>query len=97
MKTNTFVLLIPHRNNHYNDDSMVYRRGRILWTKPCRIVLRNLAWLIAPISLIISFFKPSIRIYEVIIQGSGMTGFYIAIISGFWRNITDTKEIVEIR
>ncbi|RPI04059.1 MAG: hypothetical protein EHM64_11180 [Ignavibacteriae bacterium] len=39
---------------------------------------------IAPISLLISFFNPSVRIYEI--QNTGFWydfGFYIAIISGF--------------
>jgi hypothetical protein len=39
---------------------------------------------IAPISLIISFFDPSVRIYEVSNTGFWYDfGFYIAIISGF--------------
>lgn len=39
---------------------------------------------IAPLSLILSFFKDSIRIYEVVNSGFWYDfGFYIAIISGF--------------
>jgi hypothetical protein len=39
---------------------------------------------IAPISLIISFFNPSVRIYEVYNIGFWYDlGFYIAVISGF--------------
>ncbi len=39
---------------------------------------------IAPISLIVSFFNPEIRIYEIVNSGWWYDlGFYIAIISGF--------------
>ncbi len=39
---------------------------------------------IAPISLILGFFKKNIRIYEIVNTGWGYDfGFYIAIISGF--------------
>jgi len=39
---------------------------------------------IAPISLILSFFNPSIRIYDAVNTGWAYDlGFYIAIISGF--------------
>lgn len=62
---------IPGDGSYTNDDPAGFLSG--IWH----------GW-IAPISLIISLFKPSIRCYEVINTGWWYDfGFYIAIISGF--------------
>lgn len=58
--------------------------GRYTYNKPAGFLSGIWHGWIAPISLIISIFKPGIRIYETLNAGWWYDfGFYIAIISGF--------------
>ena len=67
----TFTACIPGGGTFHNEHMAGFFSG--IWH----------GW-IAPISLIISFFNPSVRIYEVYNTGFWYDfGFYMAVISGF--------------
>ena len=84
MKTSTFVLCILIGLIVVTMAACVPGGGEFHKGNPAGLLLGIWHGWIAPISLIISFFNSSIRIYEVNNTGFWYDfGFYIAVISGF--------------
>ena len=84
MKTNTFILFVLIGIIVVTMTACVPGGGEFYRQNPAGLLFGIWHGWIAPISLIISFFNPAIRIYEVNNTGFWYDfGFYIAIISGF--------------
>jgi hypothetical protein len=84
MKTSTFLLYILIGLIAVTIVACVPGGGEFHKSNPAGLLFGIWHGWIAPVSLIISFFSTSIRIYEVYNTGFWYDfGFYIAVISGF--------------
>jgi hypothetical protein len=84
MKTNTLILYILIALIISTMAACMPGGGQFHEEHPAGLLLGIWHGWIAPVSLIIGFFHPSVRIYEVNNTGFWYDfGFYIAIISGF--------------